>query len=477
MHHIKTPRELLRDLDSPAATALVAAATDLVLILDREGVIHDSAVGTDETLRRASRSWQGRRWGDVVTMESRPKIEATVKDAIDGSSPRWRQVNHPSPDGGADIPVLYAAVLDSQNDSRIVALGRDLRATAALQQRLVAAQRSMEQDYLRFKHIETRYRLLFETSKEAVLIVDPQTYKVVEGNSAAAELLGLGPKRIVGEAFPFAFEDEDADAVRALLAWVRAVGRTEDVHVRLAGGTQCEVSASLFRLEASPLLLIRITQIVPSGVTSLASGDDARVLKLVEQAPDGFVVTGADGRVLTANQAFLDLAQLVNEEQARGQPLERWVGQPGVGLAVVSASMREHGSIRLFETRLQGEHGASTDVEISGVAMLSAGHPCLGYTIRDTAGRLNTHSRPLHEIPRSVEQLTELVGRVSLKDLVRQTTDVIERMCIEAALELTDDNRASAAEMLGVSRQSLYAKLRRYGLGDLTTENNGRGSP
>ena len=51
--------------------------------------------------------------------------------------------------------------------------------------------------------------------------------------------------------------------------------------------------------------------------------------------------------------------------------------------------------------------------------------------------------------------------------IVRETSDIIERLCIEAALELTQDNRASAAEMLGLSRQSLYVKLRRYGLGDL----------
>ncbi|MFX5603073.1 helix-turn-helix domain-containing protein, partial [Acinetobacter baumannii] len=31
---------------------------------------------------------------------------------------------------------------------------------------------------------------------------------------------------------------------------------------------------------------------------------------------------------------------------------------------------------------------------------------------------------------------------------------------------LTRDNRASAAEMLGLSRQSLYIKLRRYGMQD-----------
>ncbi len=53
---------------------------------------------------------------------------------------------------------------------------------------------------------------------------------------------------------------------------------------------------------------------------------------------------------------------------------------------------------------------------------------------------------------------------------MRESTDLIERLCIEAALELTGDNRASAAEMLGLSRQSLYVKLRRYGLGDLAPE-------
>ena len=57
-----------------------------------------------------------------------------------------------------------------------------------------------------------------------------------------------------------------------------------------------------------------------------------------------------------------------------------------------------------------------------------------------------------------------------LKDIVGETTDLIERLCIEAALELTRDHRASAAEMLGLSRQSLYVKLRRYGILDSSPE-------
>ena len=69
------------------------------------------------------------------------------------------------------------------------------------------------------------------------------------------------------------------------------------------------------------------------------------------------------------------------------------------------------------------------------------------------------------DLPRSVDELTDLVGRMPLKDIVRESTDLIERLCIEAALVYTSDNRASAAEILGLSRQSLYSKLNRYGLG------------
>ena len=58
----------------------------------------------------------------------------------------------------------------------------------------------------------------------------------------------------------------------------------------------------------------------------------------------------------------------------------------------------------------------------------------------------------------------ELVGSSTLKDIVAETTDVIEKMCIETALELTRNNRVAAADMLGLSRQSLYVKLRKYGL-------------
>jgi transcriptional regulator PpsR len=139
-------------------------------------------------------------------------------------------------------------------------------------------------------------------------------------------------------------------------------------------------------------------------------------------------------------------------------------------MRVLIGILRQHGSVRLFATTLRGEYGSNFDVEVSAVSVINGQQPCLGFTVRNVEKHALTNLKAVRELPHSAVELTELIGRVPLKELVRETTDVIERLCIEAALKLTGDNRASTAEMLGMSRQSLYAKLHRHGLGHLGVE-------
>ena len=169
----------------------------------------------------------------------------------------------------------------------------------------------------------------------------------------------------------------------------------------------------------------------------------------MERAPDGIVVTSQDGRILSANAAFLDLTQITSEDQVRGESLDRWLGRPGVDLNVLLANLRQHGAVRLFATTVRSDYGASSEVEISAVAIQNAEQPSFGFIIRNVDRRVSADSGNEQALPRSVEHLTELVGRVPLKEVVRESSDMIERLCIEAALELTGDNRASAAELLG----------------------------
>jgi transcriptional regulator with PAS, ATPase and Fis domain len=53
----------------------------------------------------------------------------------------------------------------------------------------------------------------------------------------------------------------------------------------------------------------------------------SRVSKMVEKVPDGVVLTAQDGRILSANR-LLELAQVANEDQVRGESLDRWLGRP-----------------------------------------------------------------------------------------------------------------------------------------------------
>ncbi|MBV9749893.1 MAG: transcriptional regulator PpsR [Acetobacteraceae bacterium] len=471
MKAFSSPKRSLGNLDADTAATLVAAAADLALVVGEDGVIQDLAVQNDELLHDLDghASWPGRRWVDTVTVESRPKLEALLRDAAQDAAPRWRQVNHSASGGGPDIPVLYAAVRVGDKD-RVVAFGRDLRAVSALQQRLVDAQHSLERDYARLRHVEARYRVLFQASSEAILVVDATSLMIAEANPAAESLFeDVARRPVVGRAFFPIFDPSSLPVLRGLLDGVRAAGRGDDGRVLLADRKEVLVSVSMFRQEGGASFLVRLSPLQPDA-GALVPKLKAKLLKVVESAPDGFVVTDQDGRIIAANAAFLDLAELATEEQARDQPLERWFGRLGVDFSVLMASLRQHGSVRLFATTLRGEHGGSTKVEISAVSVVNGDQPCLGFAIRNVGRRLSAESPAVRELPRSVEQLTELIGHTSLKDLVREATDVIERLCIQAALELTGDNRASAAEMLGLSRQSLYVKLHRYGLGDLAAE-------
>lgn len=469
MRDFESPIDTLGDLDAGMAGRLIAASADVALIIDDEGIIRDLAFGSEDLVREGYDDWLGKSWADTVTVESRPKVEALLRDSRSNAALRWRHINHPSTEG-ADLALSCAAIALAPTSirgdavGRSVVFGRDLRATAAMQQRLVGAQQTMERDYWRLRHMETRYRSLFQIVAEAVLILDAATGRLEEANPAAVALFGSDarPGWLVADAF----DDAGKVVVQALLARVRVTGQADSAMAHLPSRrVDVRVSVSSFRQEKTVHLLVRAATAESLAKDTARSGE-AALAKLIEAAPDAFVVTDLDGRILTANRAFIELAQLANEQQVRGQSLEQWLGRTGVDLGVLVTNLRQRGSVRLFATVMRGEYGAITEVEISGVAVTSGEQPCLGFTIRDVSRRLQTEPKIGREMPRSVGQMTELVGRVPLKDIVRDTTDLIEQLCIEAALELTHDNRASAAEMLGLSRQSLYVKLRRFNIGD-----------
>lgn len=449
------------DLDAATAARLLRHAAEIALAVDEAGRILAIEAGTEDLSAVREAAWTGRTWADTLVEDSRPRLDELCEAARrQPGNPQRRDLVHRLPDG-SELPVQYTAIASESGEIR--AIGRDLRPLQVLRQQLLNAQQALEADYWRLRQVETRYRLLFQMAGEALLMVDDTTGRILEANALAVERLNPGGQGIVGKHFPLGFDAEGQESARDALAEARAIGKGQAANLRSADGSnRFGLSAQLLRQDGESRILVRLGSGAVAG-----SGEAQRLAETLRRAPDAVAITDDDGRILNLNRSFLDLAELVSEEQALGQPLDRWLGRSAVDLNVLMSSLRQRELVRLFSTSLRSELGALCDVEVSACRFGEADSPTFAFFVRDIGRRVSAEHPMNARLPRSIEQLTQRVGRVPLKELVRESTDIIEALCIEAALDLTEDNRASAADLLGLSRQSLYAKLRRYRLGGL----------
>jgi transcriptional regulator PpsR len=459
------PSSAIMRLDPAVAARMVMASADIAVIMDAQGLVKDVLLAAEARLPSEFGGWLGRSWLETIAMDSRAKAQQLIADAAAGLQGRMREINHVAAAGGATVPIRYSAVRLADTGD-VLAIGRDLRALAALQQQLVQFQQTMEREYGRLRAADTRYRVLFQLTNEPTLIVDAGSRRIVEANPAALALLGVAQPRAAGRALGQLFADRGGDQLQNLLALAATGGATQPAKLKLADrGVEVSVAATLFRQDGVALLLVQMTA-DPAGKLTMAQAMSDASADLLNRLPEAVVMTDQDGIIMTANGAFLDLTGLASPAQAQGQPIDQWLGRAGVDFGVLKAALRDKGVVSRFATVMRSAYGALENIEIA--ASSDVGPSPRHLFILRPVGRPALDASGAPAIPRSAEHFKQLIGRVPLRELVRETTDIIEKLVIEAALDITSDNKASAAELLGLSRQGLYAKLHRFGIGDIS---------
>jgi len=437
---------------------------DVTLLLDMDGVIRDVTLSTHMSGESAD-NWLGRRWDETVVDVGGDKIKRMIEDARTKGISAFRQVTQRFP-SGVEVPMEYTTVLLGGH-AGLLAIGKNLQAVAELQSRLVAAQQTMERDYWKLRDIETRYRVLFDASNEAVVLIRAANLRLVEANPAATEALGLTARdqgSAAGRDFLAEVVEKDRELFQAMLQRVREQGKAPAILVHLGPAAKPWVMrASLMTSDPGPVFML---QFAPAGTAqsmSVRNSDSVSIEDMLERVPDGFVVLNADGVIRRANQAFLELVQVGSKSAVLGERLGRWLSRPGADLSVLLANVQRHRTVRLLSTTIRGELGTDTEVEISAAGNTDTDPEHIAVILRNVTRRL----QPSDEAARlrsALSPIAEQIGKTSLRQLVRRTVDVVEKYYVKAALELADDNRTAAAQLLGVSRQSLYAKLNRYNL-------------
>lgn len=438
-------------------SGVTIALPDVTLMLDRQGIIrkvHLANAISNESVD----DWLGQPWVDTVQEVGGDNIRSMVEDACANGVSPFRQVVQRFP-SGLELPIEYNAVLLG-GKSGLVAVGKNLQAVAELQARVIAAQHAREQDYWKLREVETRYRLLFDTAQDPVVLLGADDFRINEANPAAIRACGA----VVGWQLADLIAPADVGSVVSMLKRVREHGRAPAIRVHLGSDrAPWMIRASLSSSQSGAIFFVQLAAAAPTKrdheEASAASSYDA----LIERMPDAFVLTDRAGTIRRANRAFLDLVQAGAHAAVVGERLGRWLSQPGADASVLLSSVERHGSVRSFSTAIQGELGTETAIEISAVADSETAPRAVGMILRDTAARLRP-SAPRDRLGGVLTAMGDSIGKVPLLKLVKDASDLIERHYVEGALKRSAGNRTAAAELLGLSRQSLYTKLNRFGL-------------
>jgi transcriptional regulator PpsR len=447
------------------------AQPDITIALDDDGIIRDATL-SNAISGEGFEAWRGRPWQETVSDGGGQRIRLIVEDARTSGISAFRHVLQRFP-SGLELPIEYTTVrVDGRHGGReggLLAIGKNMQAVNELQTRLIATQQAREQEYWKLREVETRYRLLFDASHEAVLLVRVENFQVVEANPAAIRSLGVAP----GWEFLPDLPHGEREAFRAMLARVREQGRAPGILVHLGLARESwTLRASLVAAESGLLYLLHLSQLgVQSGARGAGLGEPGRlgapramgapaVEDLIDRMPDAFVVIDLEGMVLRANQAFAELVQVGYAAAVLGERIGRWLSHPGSDFSVLLGAVQRHRTVRLLSTTIHGELGGETEVEISAAGNAETRASCYGLLLRDVGRRLAVAGGELAEVLRAA---TNQVGRMPMLKVVRDTADAVERHYIRTALDIADGNRTAAAELLGLSRQSLHTKLNRHG--------------
>ena len=422
-------------------------------MLDISGVIQDVILSNDMSDETVD-DWRGRPWVETVG-DSSVKILRMVEDACQCGVSAFRQVNQRFP-SGREVPMEYTTVRLG-GKSGLIAIGRNLKAVAELQSRLVAAQQAMEQDYWKLREVETRYRLLFDASNEAVVLLAADNLRIIEANPAAIRALGLSRGRELWSEISI----EEKDPLQNMLQRVRQSGRAPGTLLHLGPSRDVwMVRASLMASEPGPIFMVQLSPASGAPLQTVRS-EDVALDEFADRLPDGFAVIDRDGVIRWVNRTFLDLVQLGAEGAVVGERLSRWMSRPGADVAVLLSNLLRHGSVRMFATSIQGELGRETEVEISAVGKPEFRPDHIAILIRDISRRL-VPSEGITSLQSALAAVIGQSNKTSLRVLVRDTVGLVERHYIAAALELSEGNKTAAAEILGLSRQGFYKKLAQY---------------
>lgn len=439
--------------------SVLSVVSDVTLTIDLEGTVLTALVNPNTAPVKDLNSWIGRSLADLMTAECLPKLQRILTRGPEDPAVMFMELNHGDV-ATWQFPVRYSVHFNELTPDTILLLGRDLHPVAEAQQQLVQAQIALERGYEERRSFNARYRTLMSVVQDAVLLVDGASGVIEDLNERAAKMLGGTLDGLRGKQI----ESEVKLAGKRRLMDGLAGAKAKEPLTVTAQKTQepVEISVVEFRAAGEQMMMLRLeaNRRIHQSADMLSDNLDL----LFRSGLEAIAFTDEKGVIRQANEAFLALANISASSDIQGVSLADVLMRGQVDLSVLLKNAANTTGLRRFSTKLRDHFGVTSPVEISACLLKQREERVIGMIFRHASHVEGVKSADDPSANMHRTNFIDLVGSASLKEIVSRTTDVIERMSIEAAIELTGNNRAAAAEMLGLSRQSLYTKLNKFDL-------------
>jgi PAS domain S-box-containing protein len=270
---------------------------------------------------------------------------------------------------------------------------------------------------------EARYRRLFETAPDGILILDAETGQVVDANPFMRALLGYSPEEFLGkklwEIGPFK-GIEVSKTVFAELQIKDSV-RYESMSLERKDGrtVEAEFISNAYFVEQRRLIQCNIRDITERKQAEEALRlSESRYRRQFETAPDGILILDAQtGQVVDANP-FMRALLGYSPEELLGKKL--WEIGPFKGIEVsktIFAELKVKDSVRYESLSLERKDGVRVEAEFISNAYMADERRLIQCNIRDI-----TERRRLEKL--AEERIAELA--CSNEELARSNADLAQ---------------------------------------------------
>ena len=240
---------------------------------------------------------------------------------------------------------------------------------------------------------EARYRRLFETAQDAILILEEDSGKIMDANPFVIDMLGYSLDELIGKELWEIGLFSDKEESKAAMEQLKKEGyiRYEDMPLETKQGKRVDVEfvSNSYTVDGRKVIQCNIRDITERAEAArVLEASEARYRRLFETAQDAILILEEDsGKIMDANPFVIDLLGYSLDELIGKELWEIGLFSDKKESKAAMEQLKKEGYIRYEDMPLETKQGKRVEVEFVSNSYMVDDRKVIQCNIRDITDR------------------------------------------------------------------------------------------